>query len=195
MKKKSRGEENYTQQVHVRRLDTSAPARGMADGWSGDEVLIQNVQVRNCGVSGRSAGGVIGFARNADVIFCSSRDTRVTGVANGGGVVGLSNTVVQFCYSTSTPTALPSILGGCAGGVVGKNVRGAYTDYCWAMMDVVGGGGENPGEDINPLVVTASMRPNIFTSSGFNQECWVAGTGAATDFDYTYIKYIFPDNI
>ena len=58
-----------------------------------------------------------------------------------------------------------------------------------------GGGGENPGEDINPLVVTASMRPNIFTSSGFNQECWVAGTGAATDFDYTYIKYIFPDNI
>ena len=171
---------------------------GMADGWSGDEVLIQNVQVRNCGVSGRSAGGVIGFARNADVIFCSSRDTRVTGVANGGGVVGLSNTVVQFCYSTSTPTALPSILGGCAGGVVGKNVRGAYTEYCWATMKVVGGGGENPGTDVGDFEVDPDNTTiEDYEAKGYNQngnEYWILDYGDATDFDPEAVEYTFASN-
>ena len=171
---------------------------GMADGWSGDEVLIQNVQVRNCGVSGRSAGGVIGFARNADVIFCSSRDTRVTGVANGGGVVGLSNTVVQFCYSTSTPTALPSLLGGCAGGVVGKNVRGAYTEYCWATMKVVGGGGENPGTDVGDFEVDPDNTTiEEYEAKGYNQngnEYWILDYGDATDFDPEAVEYTFASN-
>ena len=42
---------------------------GMADGWSNDRALVQNVQVRNSSVSGRSAGGVAGFIRNADVVY------------------------------------------------------------------------------------------------------------------------------
>lgn len=171
---------------------------GMADGWSGDEVLIQNVQVRNCGVSGRSAGGVVGFARHADVIFCSSRDTRVTAIANGGGVVGLNNTVVQFCYSTSSPTALPSLLGGCAGGVVGKNVRGAYTEYCWATMQVVGGGGENPGTDIGDFEVDPENTTiEDYEAKGYNQNgnnYWILDYGDATDFNPEAVEYTFASN-
>ena len=170
---------------------------GMVDG-ADSRTLVQNVQVRDSSASGRSAGGVAGFIRNADVIFYSSRDTRVTGVANGGGVVGLSNTVVQFCYSTSTPTALRSLLGGCAGGVVGKNVRGAYTEYCWATMKVVGGGGENPGTDVGDFEVDPDNTTiEDYEAKGYNQngnEYWILDYGDATDFDPEAVEYTFASN-
>ena len=140
---------------------------GMVDGAGGGRALVQNVQVRNSSSSGRSAGGVAGFIRNADVRYCSSRDTTITGLANGGGIVGLNNAKVQYCYSTCTPTALPSLFGGNAGGVVGKNVRGAYTEYCWATMKVVGGSGtgsEAGGTDIGPLEVNEDMWEDDFES-------------------------------
>lgn len=171
---------------------------GMVDGAGGSRTLVQNVQVRDSSASGRSAGGVAGFIRNADVRYCSSRDTRVTGVANGGGVVGLSNTVVQFCYSTSTPTALRSLLGGCAGGVVGKNVRGAYTEYCWATMKVVGGGGENPGTDVGDFEVDPDNTTiEDYEAKGYNQngnEYWILDYGDATDFDPEAVEYTFASN-
>lgn len=167
---------------------------GMADGYNSDHAIIQNVQVRNSSASGRSAGGVAGFIRNATVRYCSSRDTTITGLANGGGIVGLSNAKVEYCYSTTSPTALPSFLGGSAGGVVGKNVRGAYTEYCWATMTVVGGGGEGPGTDVSPLVVSATTMPSAFTAAGFVQNCWAISLGTATDFNYSNIQYPFTEN-
>ena len=167
---------------------------GMVDGWSNDRALVQNVQVRNSSVSGRSAGGVAGFIRNADVRYCSSRDTTITGLANGGGIVGLSNAKVEYCYSTTSPTAL-TFLGGCAGGVVGKNVRGAYTEYCWATMAVVGGSGtgtEAGGTDIGVFDnVSNSTTVRDFTLKGFTQDCWVRAAGTATDFNTSVVTYPF----
>ena len=168
---------------------------GMADGWSNDRALVQNVQVRNSSVSGRSAGGVAGFIRNADVVYCSSRDTTITGVANGGGIVGLSNGKVEYSYSTTTPTALPEFLRGSAGGVVGKNVRGAFTEYCWSTMKVVGTKGtgtEAAGNDICAFDnVSESTTATQFVIAGFTQDCWVRAAGKATDFNPTAVFYTF----
>ena len=167
---------------------------GMVDGAGGSRALVQNVQVRNSSASGRSAGGVAGFIRNADVRYCSSRDTTITGLANGGGIVGLSNAKVEYCYSTTSPTAL-TFLGGCAGGVVGKNVRGAYTEYCWATMAVVGGSGtgtEAGGTDIGAFDnVSDSTTATQFVIAGFTQDCWVRAAGTATDFNPSVIFYTF----
>lgn len=167
---------------------------GMVDGAGGSRALVQNVQVRNSSASGRSAGGVAGFIRNADVRYCSSRDTTITGLANGGGIVGLSNAKVEYCYSTTSPTAL-TFLGGCAGGVVGKNVRGAYTEYCWATMVVVGGSGEGAeagGTDIGVFDnVSNSTTVRDFTLKGFTQDCWVRAAGTATDFNTSVVTYPF----
>ena len=168
---------------------------GMVDGWSNDRALVQNVQVRNSSVSGRSAGGVAGFIRNADVVYCSSRDTTITGVANGGGIVGLSNGKVEYSYSTTTPTALPEFLRGSAGGVVGKNVRGAFTEYCWSTMKVVGTKGtgtEAGGTDIGVFDnVSNSTTVRDFTRKGFTQDCWVRAAGTATDFNTSVVTYPF----
>lgn len=145
--------------------------------------------------SGRSAGGVAGFIRNADVRYCSSRDTSITGLANGGGIVGLSNAKIEYCYSTTTPTALPSLFGGSAGGVVGKNVRGAYTEYCWSTMKVVGGRGtgtEVAGTDIGMLDnVSDSTTVRDFVLADFTQDCWARAAGTATDFNTSVIMYAF----
>ena len=168
---------------------------GMADGYNSDHAIIQNVQVRNSSASGRSAGGVAGFIRNATVRYCSSRDTTITGLANGGGIVGLSNAKVEYCYSTTSPTALPSFIGGSAGGVVGKNVRGAYTEYCWSTMTVVGGSGagtEAGGTDIGAFDnVSNSTTIRDFTLAGFTQDCWVRAAGTATDFNTSVVTYPF----
>ena len=168
---------------------------GMVDGAGGSRALVQNVQVRNSSASGRSAGGVAGFIRNADVRYCSSRDTTITGLANGGGIVGLNNSKVEYCYSTTSPTALPEFLKGHAGGVVGKNVRGAYTEYCWSTMKVVGGRGtgtEAAGTDIGAFdSVNNSTTEREFAHKGFTQDCWVRADGTATDFNTSVVTYTF----
>lgn len=168
---------------------------GMVDGAGGSRALVQNVQVRNSSASGRSAGGVAGFIRNADVRYCSSRDTTITGLANGGGIVGLNNSKVEYCYSTTSPTALPEFLKGHAGGVVGKNVRGAYTEYCWSTMKVVGGSGEGAeagGTNIGVFDnVSNSTLAREFALKGFTQDCWVRADGTATDFNTSVVTYTF----
>ena len=171
----------------------SAPLAGLADGTSSQRVLIQNVQVRNSSASGRTAAGVVGFTRNTTVRFCSSRDTTITGLANGGGIVGINNAKVEYCYSTASPTALPSFLGGSTGGVVSKNVRGGYTEYCWATMAVVGAS-DSGGTDIGALEVSATSMPSVFTAAGFTQSCWAIGIGTATDFNYSNVEFDFSDN-
>ena len=167
---------------------------GMVDGWSNDRALVQNVQVRNSSVSGRSAGGVAGFIRNVDVIYCSSRDTSVTGVANGGGVVGLNNGKVEYCYSTVTPTALPSLFGGSAGGVVGKSVRGGSSNYCWAYMDVVGATKDGAGPEENSAEVTAQGTYAQLLAAQFPAQYWMSATDGSAEFNFDNIEYTFVQN-
>ena len=163
---------------------------GLADGASNDRALIQNVQVIGGSASGRTAAGVVGFIRNTDVKFCSSRGTTISGLANGGGVVGINNAHVEYCFSTSTPTAL-TFMGGSAGGVISKSVRGGNSNYCWAYMDVVGANEDGAGQELNSLEASASMTYDQFKDAGFSQFYWASGEGMPADFRTTFVKYVF----
>ena len=97
--------------------------------------------------------------------------------------------------NATTPTALPEFLRGSAGGVVGKNVRGAFTEYCWSTMKVVGTKGtgtEAAGNDICAFDnVSESTTIRDFTRKGFTQDCWVRAAGTATDFNTSVVTYPF----
>lgn len=168
----------------------SAVLAGLADGTSANPVLIQNVQVRGGSASGRTAAGVVGFTRNTTVKYCSSIGTTITGLANGGGIVGINNAKVEFCYSTTSPTALPSFLGGSTGGVVSKKVRGGWAEFCWSTMTVVGES-DSGGTDKNLLVVDATTSVDTYETNGFTQDCWNLAVGTATTFDTSEVEYIF----
>ena len=168
----------------------SAVLAGLADGTSANPVLIQNVQVRGGSASGRTAAGVVGFTRNTTVKYCSSIGTTITGLANGGGIVGINNAKVEFCYSTTSPTALPSFLGGSTGGVVSKKVRGGWAEFCWSSMTVVGES-DSGGTDKNLLVVDATTPVSTYEANGFTQDCWNLAVGTATTFDTSEVEYIF----
>lgn len=168
----------------------SAVLAGLADGTSANPVLIQNVQVRGGSASGRTAAGVVGFTRNTTVKYCSSIGTTITGLANGGGIVGINNAKVEFCYSTTSPTALPSFLGGSTGGVVSKKVRGGWAEFCWSTMTVVGES-DSGGTDKNLLVVDATTPVSTYEANGFTQDCWNLAVGTATTFDTSEVEYIF----
>lgn len=171
----------------------SAVLAGLADGTSANPVLIQNVQVRGGSASGRTAAGVVGFTRNTTVKYCSSIGTTITGLANGGGIVGINNAKVEFCYSTTSPTALPSFLGGSTGGVVSKKVRGGWAEFCWSTMTVVGES-DSGGTDKNLLVVDATTSVDMYEANGFTQDCWNLATGPATTFNASEVNYTFPEN-
>ena len=164
---------------------------GIADGTASNPVHIQNVQVRGGSASGRTAAGVVGFTRNATVLYCSSTGTTITGLANGGGIVGINNSKVECCYSTTTPTALPSFLGGSTGGVVSKKVRGGYAEYCWSTMTVVGSS-DAGGADTGLLVADADTPSEAFTANGFTQECWNLDSEPYPSFVQDEVEYAFP---
>lgn len=169
---------------------------GLVDGTSSNRALIQNIQVTNSSATGRTAAGVVGFVRNADVKFCSSRNCTITGVANGGGIVGINNSVVSYCYSTCTPTAFPSFLGGSTGGVVSKKVRGGYAQYCWSTMTVVGAS-DSGGTDVGLLEVSNATTEDDFIEVGYNAEgaeYWELGEGTTTDFNASVKYTAFPAN-
>lgn len=170
---------------------TTTYAGALAGMVDGNNAVIQNVQVYGGSVSGRSAGGVVGFLRNAVVRYSSSRDTTVSGLANGGGVVGLNNGTVEYCFSTSTPTALPTLIGGSAGGVIGKNVRGGHGDYCWAYMKVLGDYKDGGGTVAHEAVIDSSMDFETFLETVFDQLCWTSSSSLPADFDSTVVTYIF----
>ena len=171
----------------------SAVLAGLADGTSANPVLIQNVQVRGGSASGRTAAGVVGFTRNTTVKYCSSIGTTITGLANGGGIVGINNAKAEFCYSTTSPTALPSFLGGSTGGVVSKKVRGGWAEFCWSTMTVVGES-DSGGTDKNLLVVDATTSVDMYEANGFTQDCWNLATGPATTFNASEVNYTFSEN-
>ena len=111
---------------------------GAVSGTEGNHALIQNVHVVNGSVSGRSAGGIAGYIFFADVKYCSSTGTAISGLANGGGIGGISYGFISQSYSTTSPTAI-SFLGGTAGGIVGKNLEGGSITSCWCTDSRIAG--------------------------------------------------------
>lgn len=164
---------------------------GLVDGSGSNRALIQNIQVSNSSATGRSAAGVTGFLRNATVKYCSSKTTTITGVANGGGIVGINNAVVSNCYSTTSPTAL-TIMGGKKGGVVSKDVRGGRAEYCWATMKVVGDESDGGGACTFILdSVNSRTTASAFDTAGFKAPVWNVVKGTGTTFFENEVEYDF----
>lgn len=109
---------------------------GSVSGTEGHNALIQNVQVYGGTASGRSAGGIAGFIFFTDVKYCAVYGTTITGIANGGGIGGISYGFITQSCSDTRPTAL-TIKG--IGGIAGKNLEGGTITNSWCTYDSVVG--------------------------------------------------------
>lgn len=163
---------------------------GALGGSAGGNALIQNVQVRDCTVSGRSAGGLVGLTDYCTIQYCSSRGGTVTGIANGAGIVGINYSNVIDCYSTVSPTALSS---SGRGGISGKNLESGSVTWSWCAYSTVAGTlGTN---DANNTVSVTSTSPskNVMKQWGTERNCWLFAAGSNTDFNQTAITYLFSE--
>ena len=148
---------------------------GQVYGGEGNRALVQNVQVTNSSVSGRSAAGITGFTIFADVNYCSCKGTSVTGMANGAGIVGINYGIVSECYSTVTATALST-----KGGITGKNLEGGKVVDCWCTMSSAAG---NNADCTNVMTsVNANTTKRDMQSWGRNLSVWSFASGTNTTF-------------
>ena len=115
--------------ITVRSATYSGALAGSISGTEGRSAKIQNVQIRECTINGRSAGGLAGFVIWGDINYCSNRDSRVAGTINAGGLAGISYGQFYDCYSVGTATALLY-----KGGIAGKNLEGGHVMHCWCTM-------------------------------------------------------------
>lgn len=170
-------------------------ASGQESAGSG-QVTIQNVQVSNSTVRGRSAGGIAGFIIWTDVKYCSvtgGNNMSITGTVNAGGIVGISYNNVSDCYVIASPNTTLPILND-IGGIVGKNLdNAAHITRCWTTAPDIYGTTNN--EDIVTSIfdsVTA-FRPSVeeYEAAGFVAPMWNTGRGTATTFNLDNIEYPF----
>lgn len=169
----------------------SGALAGVVDGYP-PKAIVQNVHVTNCTVRGRSAGGVAGFCRHANILYCSSEGGTIGGLANGGGIIGLvsDDSIVQHCFSKCSPTAL-SFMGGKAGGIGGKVVRSGNVNHCWCTFATVVSPADGGAESSNLGGVSRSTTADTFTSAGLSDQIWTF-LGANTHFkDGVDISYHF----
>lgn len=157
---------------------------GAVSGTEGNHALIQNVHVVGGSVSGRSAGGIAGFIFWADVKYCSSTGTTISGIANGGGIGGISYGFISQSYSTTSPTAL-TILRGTAGGITGKNLEGGSITSCWCTFDQIAG--RNTDATMSYVLAEASEDSNFSTVN--LDECWDINEGALPTLNKTACRY------
>lgn len=160
---------------------------GQIAGTEGNRALVQNVQVKNSSAVGRSAAGIAGFVFFADVKYCSSRNTTITGAANGGGIAGISYGLISNCYSTCTPTAL---LSSGRGGIAGKNLEGGRIEVCWCKYAAVRGTSTGATEVNVVPNVTENHYADDFDSNVFSSTYWELCDGLDTQFTDA-VKYQF----
>ena len=158
-----------------------APAAFAAEGDAVPQVANMSIAYNGTDIVKENANG--------SLVFTATGNTQVVDYT---ATVTLSDGAV---FTPTTPTALPEFLRGSAGGVVGKNVRGAFTEFCWATMKVVGTKGtgtEAAGNDICAFDnVSESTTIRDFTLAGLTQNCWVRAAGTATDFNTSVVTYPF----
>ncbi len=158
---------------------------GKIAGSEGNRALVQNIQVKNGSAVGRSAAGIAGFVFWADVKYCSSRGTTITGVANGGGIAGISYGSITDCYSTASPTAL---LSSGRGGIAGKNLEGGLVSKCWCTYSTAVG---TTTSATTELYLQGVGNSTDFTSIGLDTDYWTIGRGSTTDFKSDAVTYPF----
>lgn len=152
---------------------------GQIAGTEGNRAQVQNVQVKNSSATGRSAAGIAGFVFFADVKYCSSRNTTITGAANGGGIAGISYGRITDCYSTCSPTAL---LSSGRGGIAGKNLEGGRIEACWCTYANVAGSNNSATEVNNEPDIDGEHSADDFDTDIFDPTYWNLQDGTNTVF-------------
>lgn len=160
-------------------------AGGVESGGSG-QVTIQNVQVSNSTVRGRSAGGITGYMIWTDVKYCSvtgGDNMEITGTVNAGGVAGISYNNITDCYVIATPDTTLPILND-VGGIVGKNLDTiANINHCWCTYDVIASKMDTPSIVKNCIAgVDRGTDKSDFENEGFDDTYWVLADGTGSHF-------------
>ena len=161
-------------------------AGGVESGGSG-QVTIQNVQVSNSVVRGRSAGGITGYMIWTDVKYCSvtgGDNMEITGTVNAGGIAGISYNNITDCYVIATPnTTLPIF--NYIGGIVGKNLDTiSRIEHCWCTYGEIAQQVDNENVVVNNLPGVTSSYPTsaYLTALEFDTTYWVLEDGLGSHF-------------
>ena len=148
--------------------------------------IIQTLQSYNGINYGDDAGSseaiadIVDYIFFADVKYCSSTGTEISGMANGGGIGGISYGQIYDCYSTCEPTALPFL--GTSGGIAGKNLEGGTVNHCWCTENKAVGQTTSATESSNFEGVNGNTMITDFTSRGFTPPYWQPAPGMGTTF-------------
>lgn len=191
-----------TQKIANLNLDNVTVTGGTFSGYAGvlagqvyginetprENCLVQNVHVTNSSVTGYTSGGLVGFTFACTIRYCSVEDTSVTGLANGGGITGLTYADIIACYSTVSPFGLQSRG---RGGIAGKLLDTGRIQDCWCSYNFVYGSTDgNVVYDVNNITTTAPVSDWNTWKTNLTEEVWnVSGKSASfitSEIDYDF---------
>ena len=160
----------------------SATYAGVLAGYVEGSALVQNIQVTNSTVNGRTAGGVVGFLFTGTVKYCSSSgNMTISGIANSGGIVGISYGTVSDCYSTYTGSGTFFK----KAGIVSSNLECGVIEHCWTCSSRLYAAQTAPETYIKESitgVTNSAPASRVFRNNHFNTAVWQIGTGTSTVF-------------
>ena len=157
-----------------------------------DKCLVQNVHVKDCTVTGRNAGGLVGFSFVNTIKYCSVENTTVTGLANAAGISGLTYSDIDSCYAKDIN--LISIQSRGRGGIAGKLLESGKITNCLYEYSQLYGEVDRGTENHNERITDSTSYIDLLMWAG-SQTCWSFGEedGEITiGYNLDVVTYRFP---
>lgn len=157
-----------------------------------DKCLVQNVHVKDCTVTGRNAGGLVGFSFVNTIKYCSVENTTVTGLANAAGISGLTYSDIDSCYAKDIN--LISIQSRGRGGIAGKLLESGKITNCLYEYEKLYGEVDRGTENHNERITDSTSYIDLLMWAG-SQTCWSFGEedGEITiGYNLDVVTYRFP---
>ncbi len=163
---------------------------GSGDASQTDRPLIQNVYVSNSKITGRNAGGIVGFTFLSDIQYCSVKNTTVAGLVNAGGIAAQSYSNTSNCITVGL--TLGQYFFTYSGGIVATMLEACKVDFCITTEKSVYGR-HNDGElGTNITSITNQTPASVAVQAGFNRTYWNL-TNPLTNSSFTNAaKYDIP---
>lgn len=150
-----------------------------------ENCMVQNVHMKDCTVNGRTVGGIAGFTFACTVQYCSVEDTRLIGMANAGGITGLTYADINACYTDGLTLFALQSRG--LGGIAGKLLESGNITNCWYEYSQMYGEVDRGSENNNLRSNATSAEWRTWNRS---QSVWTLGTNSAS-FIQDAINYSF----
>lgn len=167
---------------------------GSGDASQPDRPLIQNVQVKNCTVNGRNAGGIVGYTFLSDIKFCSVTNSTIAGLVNAGGIAAQSYSIVQDCYTDGL--TLGAFFLSYTGGIVATPLEASNAINCWTTYTNIYGRNTQDRPETECIASAGSVdASDAFTTYHFSRQYWRAPADAkVSEMTFTpAVKYIFSE--